>query len=73
MDYWNVYKDVWNFHKKYPKVQADDEYWKAVVDESGEIVKKYKNHKFVIALLLAVIDELERVYKEMKENADTRI
>ena len=27
MDYWNLYKDVWNFHKKYSKVQTDDVYW----------------------------------------------
>ena len=41
MDYWNLYKDVWNFHKKYSKVQTDDAYWEAVVDESGQIAKKY--------------------------------
>ena len=61
MDYWNLYKDVWNFHKKYSKVQTDDTYWEAVVSESGAISKKYDNHKFAIALLLAVIDELERI------------
>ena len=73
MDYWNLYKDVWNFHKKYSKVQTDDAYWEAVVDESGQIAKKYDNHKFVIALLLAVIDELEQIYKEMMKNADTAV
>lgn len=69
MDYWNLYKDVWNLHKKYSNVQTDDAYWEAVVDESGQIAKKYDNHKFAIALLLAVIDELERIYKEMMKNA----
>ena len=73
MDYWNLYKDVWNFHKKYSKVQTDDAYWEAVVSESGAISKKYDNHKFAIALLLAVIDELERIYKEMMKNADTAV
>ena len=72
-DYWGLYQDVWNFHKKYSKVQTDDAYWEAVVDESGQIAKKYDNHKFVIALLLAVIDELERIYKEMMKNADTAV
>ena len=69
MDYWNLYKDVWNFHKKYSNVQTDDAYWEAVVDESGQIAKKYDNHKFAIALLLAVIDELERKAKEVRANA----
>ena len=47
--------------------------WEAVVSESGQIAKKYDNHKFAIALLLAVIDELERIYKEMMKNADTAV
>ena len=40
MDYWNLYKDVWNFHKKYSKVQTDDAYWEAVVSESGQIAER---------------------------------
>ena len=72
-EYWGLYQEVWNFHKKYSKVQTDDAYWEAVVDESGQIAKKYDNHKFAIALLLAVIDELERIYKEMMKNADTAV
>lgn len=68
-----MYKDVWNFYKKYSKVQTDDVYWEAVVDESGQIAKKYDNQKFAIALLLAIIDELERIYKEMMKNADTAV
>lgn len=73
MDYWNLYKDVWNFHKKFSEVKDTDEYWQAVIDESNEIAKKYDNQKFAIALLLAVISELERSYKEMMKNADARV
>ena len=73
MDYWNIYKDVWNFHKKYADVKEDDAYWEAVVNESNQIAKQYDECKFVINLLLAVIDELKRIYKEMKNNADTGI
>lgn len=73
MDYWNLYKNVWDFHKKFSKIQTDDVYWEAVVNESCEIAKKYDNQKFAIALLLAVIDELERIYKEMMKNADAAV
>ncbi len=73
MDYWNIYKDVWNFHKKYADVKEDDAYWEAAVNESNQIAKQYGECKFAINLLLAVIDELERIYKEMKNNADTEI
>lgn len=73
MDYWNIYKDVWNFHKKYADVKEDDAYWESVVNECKRIAKQYDECKFVINLLLAVIDELKRIYKEMKNNADTEI
>lgn len=74
MNYFEMYKDVWNFHKKYiDGVKDDDEYWQAVVDESGVIAKKYGECKFIINLLLSEITEFERIYKEMKTNADTRV
>lgn len=73
MSYWNLYKDVWDFHKKFSEVKDTDEYWQAVIDESNEISKKYNKHKFANDLLLAVISELERSYKEMRANADARV
>lgn len=64
MDYFKMYKSVWDFHKKYSDVREDDNYWQAVADESSEIAKQYNECKFVVGLLLAVLTELERVYKE---------
>ncbi len=66
---YGMFTDAWKFYKKYADVQQLDEYWEAVVDESGQLAKKYDNAKLAIALLLAAIDELERKSKEMKQNA----
>ncbi len=66
---YGMFTDAWKFYKKYADVQQSDEYWEAVVDESGQIAKKYDNAKLAIALILAAIDELERKSKEMKQNA----
>lgn len=73
MNYFEIYKDVWNFHKKHQQVQSTDEYWEAVINESTQIAKKYDNCKFARSLLLAIVDELERVYKELKQDADTAV
>lgn len=70
---YNLFTDCWRYFKKYVDVSDEDIYWENVVSESGELSKKYNNDKFAIALLLAVIDELERVYKEMMKNADTAV
>lgn len=65
--YKEMYSDVWLFHKKYINgVCDDDEYWKAVVNESNEIAKKHKENKFIIGLLLNEVDELDRIYKSRK-------
>ncbi len=66
---YGMFTDAWKFYKKYADVQQSDEYWESVVDESGQIAKKYDNEKLAIALLLAAIDELERKSKEMPQNA----
>lgn len=66
---WGMFTDAWKFYKKYADVQQSDEYWEAVVDESGQIAKKHDNAKLAIALILAAIDELERKSKEMEQNA----
>lgn len=57
---WGMFTDAWKFYKKYADVQQSDEYWEAVVDESGQIAKKYDNAKPAIALILAAVEELER-------------
>lgn len=64
MDYWNCYKDVWNFHKKYAAVNNTDNYWSGVIKDSDSIAKKYNNSVFVRNLLVAVITELEGLVKQ---------
>jgi len=70
---YNLFTDCWRFYKKYADVQDTDGYWEKVVDESGELSKKYDNDKFAIALVLAIVNEFERKAKEMRKNADTAV
>ena len=74
MDYWNLYKDVWNFHKKYAAAsQEGATFWETVMDESRKIANRYGNHQFALALLVAVINELERIGEGGAGNADTAV
>lgn len=67
-DYFEMYKDVWAFHKKYiEKICARDEYWQAVVADADVIVEKYGNCKFMRDLIFAEITEFERIYKKRSE------
>ena len=62
--YFNIWQQVWNLHKKYYNIRADDEKaWERLDQECKQLDQQYKNkseQKFVQSLLLAVIGELER-------------
>ena len=65
---YGMFTDEWKFYKKYAGIQqSEDERWQQLVDESGQLAKKYDNAKLAIALLLAAIDELERKSKEIQK------
>lgn len=66
--YWKIYGDVFAFHKKCSEVRGDDTYWQQVVDGASALYKKYENvseKEFAKQLILTVLDELERIYKNM--------
>lgn len=62
--YFAIWQQVWNLHKRYFGIRADDEKaWEKLNDECEALDSKYKNttqQKFVQSLLLGVISELER-------------
>lgn len=66
--YWTLYADIVNFHRKFAEVREDDAYWQQVVDEASALFKRYENvpeKEFAKQLILTVLDELERIYKDM--------
>lgn len=74
MDYFEMYKDIWTYHKKFiDGICENDEYWQKVVNESGDLLRKYQGCVFMKNLLLNEINELDRLYKEMKANANTGV
>lgn len=66
MDYFNIYKDVWTFHKRYIEIQDTEDFWSEVIAESSKIYEKYNKNKFVLDLLLTVLNELDRLSKERR-------
>ena len=62
--YFNVWQEIWNFHKKYAFVDPnDDQTWKALTEESDQLHKKYAHQAqgdFANSLLLAVVAEIDK-------------
>lgn len=68
--YWTLYADIVNFHRKYAEVGEDDSYWQKVVNEASALYRKYKNipeKEFAKSLILCILDELDRIYKDMSK------
>lgn len=64
--YWEIYGDIFNFHKKYYDIRDDDKYWDEVIQKASEAYKKYEGKpelEFAKQLALSVVDELERTYR----------
>lgn len=70
---YDMMTDAWRLYRKFADVKEDDSYWEAVTNESRAVSKKYGECKFIINLVLAVTTELERIWKEMKENEECKI
>ena len=64
MNYFEAYRDVWIFHKKFVEIVSDkDEFWNAVTEDARALVKKYQECDFIKNLVLNEVDEFERLVK----------
>ena len=67
MDYFEVYREIWQFHKQYiDRICNEDEFWEAVIADADKLHKKYDNSRFAKDLILAELTEFERISKEEK-------
>ena len=68
MNYFDMYKDVWIFHKKYIDcITYTKVFWDAVIEDINRLGKKYGDCKFIRNLLVNEFAEFERVYNEEKK------
>lgn len=68
--YFNIWRTVWEYHKEFFGMNGTDKKWESAVNKSADIMEQYKDKPeqgFVKSLLLAVVDELERVDKAKRK------
>lgn len=61
--YFNVWSQVWQFHKRFYDNDGSDQAWEQVVNESNKIVNEFRDkpqYAFIKDLVLATLSELER-------------
>lgn len=66
--YWQMYCDVWEYHKKYINCLEDnDEFWHGLIEEGRELARKYNNSHFINNLVVNELREFEKVFEERRK------
>lgn len=65
--YFGLFKDFWQFFKKYSDVKDTEEYWQLAMEDSQKLIEKYGKTKFVVNILKEILLELGRCGKERHE------
>lgn len=65
-DYRAMYRAACDLHERHnpPRITAD--YWEAATDDLTATAQRFNDDPFLIALLAAVFEELEREYKAIQ-------
>ena len=60
--------EAWKFFKRFYEVKESTYYWDSVVEEAGDLMRRY-NCPLCKEVVLAIVDELERKYRARKDRA----
>lgn len=60
--------EAWNFFKRFYEVKESTYYWDSVVEEAGDLMRRY-NCPLCRGVVLAIVDELDRKYRARKDIA----
>lgn len=64
-DYFQIYRDVWQWHKKYIDLARDTEsFWCSFLADAEVLHKRYNDSKFARDIIQAEIAEFERVVRK---------
>ena len=62
-EYRTAYRLAFDFHAKYAPFPPTLELWEAAARDLGECCSQHENSPFLAALLLAIMDEMDRLWK----------
>ena len=65
--YFSQWGEAWNFHKRWCNNFGSEMEWDAIVEEAKQLMNK---SEFSKALILSVLDELERSEKKRRKDGE---
>ena len=64
--YFDLYTCCWRLFKKYSNPVDDDKFWDSFIAEAESIMKNSEKNDLAKKIVLATIDEIEKIYKSRK-------
>lgn len=71
-EYYQVINEAWQIMKKYANEEFDNDIWDKFGVETDAVYKSHGKSEFSKDVLLAVINEIERLEKNEKSNNNSR-
>lgn len=68
-NYKTLYRVAHDFHKRHAPPTLEAGYWETTADDMTAIANAHDNDPFLIDLLTAIYEELEREYKLLSSSA----
>lgn len=70
MTYFRLFQDLWRFFREHSQPVSAEEWWSRSLDQADQLAKRYGESWFAIRTISAVLEEIERIYREKNRRMD---
>ena len=70
MMYFRFFQDLWRFFREHSQPVSAEEWWSRSLDQADQLAKRYGESRFAIRTISAVLEEIERIYREKSRRMD---
>ena len=64
----NFFAEYWKLYQDFYIPEERETYWQELLDAEDKLLRKYNGNKFLCDIIMAYNTEIERRYREEKDN-----
>lgn len=64
LTYFRFFQDLWRFFREHSQPVSADEWWSRALHQADQLAVRYSESRFAVRMIQAVLEEIERVYRE---------
>ena len=71
--HYQIKVDCWRLLLKYQEPVSAQEYWERLVEDARKIAERYEHLRFAEKTILAVLEEIDRIWRKNSGEINNRI